>query len=148
MVNTKRYGNIGEAMAISLFVKHGIPIAIPFGDNEKYDLIAEFNGKLNKIQVKTSISKAENGTVTFDVTSSSLHRKNVSKAKYTKNDIDYFFCYNIETNKSFLIEAPETPVNMITIRIDPPKNKQVKNIRYEKDYLFENVIKSFDIIGM
>lgn len=28
-------------------------------------LIAEFNGKLNKIQVKTSISKAENGTVTF-----------------------------------------------------------------------------------
>ena len=43
MVNTKRYGNIGEAMAISLFVKHGIPIAIPFGDNEKYDLIAEFN---------------------------------------------------------------------------------------------------------
>ena len=56
MVNTKRYGNIGEAMAISLFVKHGIPIAIPFGDNEKYDLIAEFNGKLNKIQVKTSIT--------------------------------------------------------------------------------------------
>ena len=112
------------------------------------DLIAEFNGKLNKIQVKTSISKAENGTVTFDVTSSSLHRKNGSKAKYTKNDIDYFFCYNIETNKSFLIEAPETPVNMITIRIDPPKNKQVKNIRNEKDYLFENVIKSFDIIGM
>ena len=74
--------------------------------------------------------------------------KNGSKAKYTKNDIDYFFCYNIETNKSFLIEAPETPVNMMTVRIDPPKNKQVKNIRYEKDYLFENVIKSFDIIGM
>lgn len=37
---------------------------------------------------------------------------------------------------------------MMTVRIDPPKNKQVKNIRYEKDYLFENVIKSFDIIGM
>ena len=75
MINTKRYGNIGEAMAVSLFVKHGVPIAIPFGDNKKYDLIAEFNGKLNKIQVKTSISKAENGSVTFDVTSSSQHRK-------------------------------------------------------------------------
>lgn len=43
---------------------------------------------------------------------------------------------------------PEIPVNMITIRIDPPKNKQVKNVRYEKDYLFENVIKSFNDIGM
>lgn len=74
--------------------------------------------------------------------------KNGSKTKYTKNDIDYFFCYNIETNKAFLIEVPEIPVNMITIRIDPPKNKQVKNVRYEKDYLFENVIKSFNDIGM
>ena len=63
-------------MAVSLFVKHGIPIALHFGDNEKYDLIAEFNGKLNKIQIKTSISKTENGSVIFDVTSSSSNRKN------------------------------------------------------------------------
>ena len=36
----------------------------------------------------------------------------------------------------------------ITIRIDPPKNTYAKNIRYEKDYLFENVIKSFTDNGM
>ena len=148
MINTKRYGNIGEAMAVSLFVKHGIPIALPFGDNEKYDLIAEFNGKLNKIQIKTSISKTENGTVIFDVTSSSSHRKNGCKTKYTRKDIDYFFCYNIEIDKAFLIEAPEEPMSAITIRIDPPKNTYAKNIRYEKDYLFENVIKSFTDNGM
>lgn len=36
----------------------------------------------------------------------------------------------------------------ITIRIDQPKNTYAKNIRYEKDYLFENVIKSFTDNGM
>ena len=53
----------------------GIPIYIPFGDDEKADLIAEFDGKLNKIQVKTSI-KSKNGCSIFDLTSSTAHRTN------------------------------------------------------------------------
>lgn len=31
-----------------------VPVYVSFGDNEKADLIAEFNGRLNKLQVKTS----------------------------------------------------------------------------------------------
>lgn len=51
-----------------------IPVYIPFGDNERADLIAEFNGKLQKIQVKTS-EKCEDGKVTFSLVSSTVHRK-------------------------------------------------------------------------
>ena len=53
-MTTKQLGNIGEAKALAKFVELQIPVYIPFGDNEKSDLIADFNGKLNKIQVKTS----------------------------------------------------------------------------------------------
>ena len=73
-MNTKSIGNIGEAKVLCKFVELGIPVYLSFGDNEKADLIAEFNGKLNKIQVKTSL-KAEDGTMKFDLTSSSTHRK-------------------------------------------------------------------------
>lgn len=31
-----------------------VPVYVSFGDNEKADLVADFNGKLNKLQVKTS----------------------------------------------------------------------------------------------
>ena len=48
-MNTKTKGNIGEAIILAEFVKRGIQVSIPFGDNARYDLIAEFNGKLNKI---------------------------------------------------------------------------------------------------
>lgn len=48
------FKNIGEAKALAKFVELQIPVYIPFGDNEKSDLIADFNGKLNKVQVKTS----------------------------------------------------------------------------------------------
>lgn len=53
-MTTKQLGNIGEAKVLAKFVELKVPVYIPFGDNEKSDLIAEFNGKLNKIQVKTS----------------------------------------------------------------------------------------------
>lgn len=140
-MDTKRLGNIGESVAISEFTKHYIPIYIPFGDDEKADLIAEFNGKLNKIQVKTS-QKAANGKMVFDLTSCTNHRSNGGKHKYTADEIDYFFCYNIERDKSFLIKAPDKPLSVITIRYENPKNGHTKNINTEENLSFEKVISS------
>ena len=48
---SKEKGNIGEAIILAEFVKRGIQVSIPYGDCARYDLIAEFNGKLNKIQI-------------------------------------------------------------------------------------------------
>jgi len=57
----------------------------------------------------------------FDLTSSTTHRSNGIKHKYTKEEIDYFLCYNITRDKLFLIPATE-PRTAITIRYDKPKN--------------------------
>lgn len=138
-MNSKKIGNIGEAKALCKFVELGIPVYIPFGDNEKADLIAEFNGKLNKIQVKTS-QKAEDGKMIFDLTSSTQHRKNGEKHIYTDNEIDYFVCYNIQRDKIFLIPVNETPSTSITIRYEKSKNNQIQNIKFEQDYLIDNVL--------
>ena len=113
-MDTKGVGNIGEAKVLCKFVELGIPVYLPFGDNERSDLIAEFNGKLNKIQVKTSV-KAEDGKMIFDLTSSTQHRSNGVKHKYTTSEIDYFACYNIARDKIFLI-AVDKPRSSITIR--------------------------------
>ena len=138
-MNSKKIGNIGEAKVLAKFVELGIPVYIPFGDNEKADLIAEFNNKLNKIQVKTSI-KAEDGKMIFDLTSSTIHRKNGEKHIYTEDEIDYFACYNIERDKIFLISVEEAPNTAITIRYEKPKNNQTQGIKFEDDYLINNIL--------
>ena len=139
-MNSKSIGNIGEAKALCKFVELGIPVYVPFGDNEKADLIADFNGKLNKIQVKTSM-KAENGTMVFDLTSSTVHRKNGVKHIYTKEEIDYFVCYNIARDKLFLIPVREDKnKTSIRIRFEKPKNNNTKNVNFEEDYLLERVL--------
>ena len=48
-MQTKRIGNIGESRVLFEVVKREIPVYLPFGDNETADLLAEFNGKINKI---------------------------------------------------------------------------------------------------
>lgn len=45
-MTTKQLGNIGEAKTLSKFVELQVPVYQAFGDNEKSDLIADFNGRL------------------------------------------------------------------------------------------------------
>ena len=77
----------------------------------------------------------------FDLTSSTVHRKNGVKHVYTSNEIDYFACYNIDRDKIFLIDVNEAPNTTITIRYEKPKNNQTQGIKFEEDYLFEKYVK-------
>ena len=137
-MDTKSIGNIGEAKVFCKFVELGIPVYLPFGDNERSDLIADFNGKLNRIQVKTAI-KAEDGKIIFDLTSSTVHRTNGVKHKYTSDEIDYFACYSIARDKIYLIPVTN-PCSSITIRYENPKNNQNYGVHFEKDYLIDNLL--------
>lgn len=139
-MNSKRIGNIGEAKVLAKFVEMGIPIYIPFGDDEKADLIAEFDGKLNKIQVKTSI-KSKNGCSIFDLTSSTAHRTNGERRKYLNSEIDYFALYSLDRDKIYLMKVPDNPMSAITIRFEDTKSGTKSRVNYESDFLIENVLK-------
>lgn len=139
-MNSKRIGNIGEVKVLAKFVEMGIPIYIPFGDDEKADLIAEFDGKLNKIQVKTSI-KSKNGCSIFDLTSSTAHRTNGERRKYLNSEIDYFALYSLDRDKIYLMKVPDNPMSAITIRFEDTKSGMKSRVNYESDFLIENVLK-------
>jgi hypothetical protein len=51
--DTKSIGDLSEAMVIAVLVRHGYLISIPFGENHRYDLIADDGERLLRIQVKT-----------------------------------------------------------------------------------------------
>lgn len=138
-MNSKRIGNIGEAKTLSKFVELGIPVYIPFGDNETADLVAEFNNKLNKIQVKTS-KEAKDGIMFFNLTSSTAHRKQGSKHIYTAEEVDYFACYNIERDALFLVPFEKASNSSIVIRYAATKNSQKSKVNLETEYLFEKIL--------
>jgi hypothetical protein len=48
-LTTKQKGNLTELQCLSAFCALGCNVSIPYGDNSKYDFIADVNGKLLKI---------------------------------------------------------------------------------------------------
>jgi hypothetical protein len=138
-MNNKTKGNISEAKALFEFQKYNIPVALPWGDNERYDMIAEFNGKLNRIQVKTS-NEENNGVIKCYCRSSKNHTTNKELKTY-ENDVDYFVFYN-QTRDIIALVPIEKIGNKktISLRIEPTSNGQTKNIKFFNDYSFDKTL--------
>jgi PD-(D/E)XK endonuclease len=54
LINRRQQGDLGEASAIDWLTRHGATVWIPLGHSPDADLIAEADGRLLRVQVKTS----------------------------------------------------------------------------------------------
>ena len=141
-MNSKNKGNIGEAIVLAEFTKRNIQVCIPFGDNARYDLVAEFNGKLNKIQVKYCGQETINNSFECPCVSSTNHTTNKHLSTY-ENDVDYMAFYIIAIDKTLLV--PIDKINgrkTITFRTELPKNGQRVGVNFVEDYLLDKIIES------
>lgn len=144
-MDTKQVGNITELQCITRFYELGYSVSIPYGDSEKYDFILDVNGKLYRLQAKHAnihINKDDQiDYITLDTTWQSGYTKGVPYKyhKYTSNEIDYFVTHF--EGKNFLVPVTECST-MKTLRIIKPKNNQIKDINYLKDYMDEEVLKT------
>ncbi|MGH2961160.1 MAG: group I intron-associated PD-(D/E)XK endonuclease [Solirubrobacterales bacterium] len=57
-INRRQQGDLGEASAIEWFSRLGAMILLPFGHSPDFDLVVELEGRLLRIQVKTSTCKS------------------------------------------------------------------------------------------
>ena len=140
-MNSKDKGNIGEAILLAELTKRQIQVAIPFGDNARYDLIAEFNGKLNKIQIKYCGQTTENNSFICPCASSTNHTTNKHLSTY-EEDVDYMAFYLVPIDKTLLVPIEKIiGKKTITFRIDPPKNGQQTGINLVEDYTLDKILK-------
>lgn len=137
-MNNKTKGNISEARALYEFQKYNIPVCLPWGDNERYDMIAEFNGKLNRIQVKTC-NEEQNGAICCYTRSSTNHTTNKKLSTYV-NEVDYFVFVNQTYDLIAIVPIEDIgEKKQIRLRIREPLNNQITNTKYFKDYSFDKL---------
>lgn len=129
-LTSKQKGNLTELQCLSAFVEQGCGVSIPYGDNSKYDFIADVDGRLFKIQVKTSSLKDENA-IKFSCRTTHVNCKGVKNEKYSSNEVDFFATY--WENQCYLVPVSECSVEK-TLRFAPPKSGQLKGITFAKDY--------------
>lgn len=137
-MNSKQIGNITEVECMLAFLKLGYNVLQPYGDCERYDFVADINGKFYKIQCKTSKETDDIGT-SIEFSCRSSHRVNGKcvNEKYTSEDVDFFA--TTYRDKCYLIPQNECSTSK-KLRFIPPTNGQTKGISFAKDYELETII--------
>ncbi len=144
-MNTVLVGDIGESLAIANFTKNGLVVSKPLSNSVRYDLIIDCNGKLYKVQVKTT-NAIKDGKMTFATKTTNYTKGSWSSNSYSKEEVDLFFLYCIENDWCglyFVNEATNIPMEL-NIRIVPPKNGQKIGIRLAEDYSFDKQVLSLN----
>src|SRR4051794_12926265 len=54
LINRRQQGDLGEASAIEWLTSMGATVLLPLGHSPDHDLVADANGRLLRIQVKSS----------------------------------------------------------------------------------------------
>ena len=138
-MTTNQKGNLGEVRVLSEFVKLGIPCYLPYGDGNGVDLIADFGGKLNRIQVKTTETLNKAGAMEWKTTRQEGYHGN--RVTYDLNDIDYFAFYCIETDIVCLVPFDKNfPVSTLSIRLDSYEGKRLSTMRFASDYSVQHIV--------
>ena len=133
-LSSKQKGNLTELQCITAFYELGYAVSIPYGENSRYDFIADVNGKLLKIQVKTSSVKDNGSVIEFSCRSTRVNSQGPISRTYTKEEIDYFCTYY--QNQCYLIPIEECSKSK-KLRFEPPKRGQKVGINFASDYELE-----------
>lgn len=140
MNKTKFIGDIGEAVCLAEFVKRGICVFLPFSENSPIDLIAEFDGKLNRIQIKTSES-VKGGKIMWSLSSAVVKQKKCVRHLYTNQEIDYYCLYNVETQLCLLVPIDEIKCRTaITFTYPFVYCKTASSNHNWEDYTFDKIL--------
>lgn len=127
-MNTKDIGTLSEQKVITRLLELGYKVSVPVGDNYRYDLIADKEDKLIRVQVKSG--RLKNGFVDFKPRSTNCR---TGKTKDYRNSIEMFGVYCQELDSVFLLDVHTVGTSSARIRVSPPKNGQRKGVRLAQE---------------
>ena len=112
-MHTKLKGDIGELMVATELLRAGWHIAFPYGENLKYDILAEKEGVL-RVNCRSS--------------------NNWSVLHYKPEDFEILAVADLKNHKVYFISSGRVTRNLINLRISPPKNGQRKKVNLAEDF--------------
>jgi hypothetical protein len=117
----------------------GYTVLLPFGENTRYDLVIEEDDGFARVQCKTG--RLRQGAVLFSPCSTYAHHRNPSPSqRHYMGQIDYFGVHCPETAAVYLIPIADLPNRTrVSLRVDPPRNRQVRRIRQADRYCLATV---------
>jgi hypothetical protein len=123
-MNPKEIGTIGESIAITEFIKLGIQVYLPFGENSKVDFIVDIDNVLYKCQVKTT-NTILNDKFQISLESTRSNKTSNTRVSYTNNDIDFYILVCLQNDFVGMLHIDEAPKTQINVNLErkPSRNQ-------------------------
>jgi PD-(D/E)XK nuclease superfamily protein len=135
MKDTKAKGDLTEAKILARLLEKGKVVLIPFGNNQRFDLVIYENEKFIRIQCKTA--RFKDGAVVFKTSSVHKNRARVGYSlKSYRGQIDLFMAYCPELNKIYSVPVDQAPEHGCNLRVDFPKQNKQLGVRWAKNFEF------------
>ena len=136
MAPLKAKGDLAELKVAADLADRGCRISIPFGEDCDYDLIADYEGRLHRVQVK--YTRSDGDVVVIRCRSHSLTKGKVRATKlYTSAMVDWIAVYDSTTECCFYCPSRELgPAGrtLLHLRLKPARNNQRVGIREANAY--------------
>jgi hypothetical protein len=129
-------GDQTTAMVLAKLLQVYPNVLIPFGENQRYDLLIDEDDKFTRVQCKTGRLRA--GVVRFSTCSFTYHHPNNRGSKEYSHtyygQADLFGVYCADTGAVYLVPVEDVGVREGTLRVAPTKNSQAKKVRWASQY--------------
>lgn len=120
-----------EAAILSELIKRGHKVLVPFGVNQRYDLVLDVDGEFLRAQCKTG--RLRHGGIRFSTRSVLANRTQISFRNYD-GEADVFLVYCSETDGIYVVPVEAAPKCEMCLRVEPSLNGQSSGIRLASDY--------------
>lgn len=128
-MNTKAVGEISEAIILAHLMRKGWSVSLPFGDNQRYDMLVDTSDRILRAQCKTG--RWINGCVEF--ASSSKNGFTGVRTPYV-NQVDVFLIYSPKTEDIYMFPAEQAGPTFVRLRVDAARGGTKSNIRWAEQY--------------
>ena len=120
-------------------------ILLPFGENQRYDLVIDTGSEFIRVQCKTG--RLRNGVIRFNACSSTYHHPNRSEFQFYQRayygQADVFGIYCPDNKKTYLVPVSHIGKRAGSLRIDRTLNNQALGIRWAGDYELRDAPSNF-----
>lgn len=132
-MNPTAIGDVSEAIVIAAFVKAGRRVLLPFGNNERYDLVVDHGDRFERVQIKTGV--LERGGVTFRPASMTTRGGKPVMRDY-HGQIDSFAVYCRKNDSIYVVPISRCGTREMFLRFEPAKNGQSKGVNMASEFIW------------
>lgn len=121
-----------EAHITGELVRRGYSVLLPFGVNQRYDLVLDQGDQFVRVQCKTG--RLRKGVVEFNAVSIRSNTREVIQRGY-EGEVDLFLVYCPDTDRIYSVPIEEVSSSRLGyLRVAPTRNGQAQGVRWARDF--------------